>query len=271
MQGVALTSLWVAAARAVETERLVPLFRDPFARRLAGEDGFQVLRTLDAISNARPPTIEVRTRYFDDEVTSAVGEGIRQVVILAAGMDARAYRLDWPARTTLFEVDQPRVLQEKARRIDGAPPRCDRRVVSIDLRLDWPRALQDAQFDAHLATLWLVEGLLPYLREPQATELLARVTALASPRSVLLFDSIGRSVLESPWMKHLLDFVAQLGAPWTFGTDAPEALLDPLRWDARATDFTVVGHRLGRWPLPAAPRGTPGVPQSFLVKAVRRG
>jgi methyltransferase (TIGR00027 family) len=269
MQGVALTSLWIAAARAVETERSDGLFKDPFARQLAGDEGFEVLRELDAIWSARPPSLEIRTRFLDDETMAAVGTGIRQVVVLAAGMDARAYRLDWPAAVELFELDQPHVLEYKARKLEGVSPRCDRRAVSIDLRDDWPSALLDAGFDAKAPTLWLVEGLLPYLREPDVVELFARITRLASPTSVLLFDVIGRSALASPYVKYLVDFVAKLGAPWTFGTDEPEALLEPLGWEVHAADHAAIGQRFGRWPFPAVPRGTPGVPHSFLIKAIK--
>jgi methyltransferase (TIGR00027 family) len=269
MQGVALTGLWVAAARAVETEREDALFRDPFARRLAGEEGFEVLRALDAIATTRPPGIEVRTRFFDDELMSAVGDELRQVVVLAAGMDASAYRLEWPAGTVFFEIDQSFVLDAKARLLDGALPRCDRRTVGVDLRQDWPAALQCAGFDASLPTVWLAEGLLPYLHEREVNALVARVTELACSRSLFLFDMNGRSVFESP-LKYIVDFVAALGAPWHFGTDQPEALLDPLRWDVQGTELSVVGHRLGRWPSPTVGRGTAGVPQSFVVRAMRR-
>jgi methyltransferase (TIGR00027 family) len=272
MEGVALTSLWVAAVRAEETDRPDGLFRDPFARRLAGDEGFRVVRSVEAMAApVRPPSLQIRTRFLDDEILGAVGTGIRQVVILAAGMDARCYRLDWPAKTTVYEVDQPHVLEYKANKLEGESPRCERRTIGIDLRHDWPAALAGAGFDAHRPTLWLAEGLLHYLQERDALGLLTRVSELASPESVLLFDIIGRSAFGSPWVKYMFEFVEKLGAPWVFGTDEPEALLEPLGWDVEASELASVGHRFGRWPFPVAPRGTPGVPQNFFVKARRRG
>ena len=270
IHGVGLTSLWIAATRAVESESESPLFCDPYARTLAGERGFEVLRSLDALSTARPPTLEMRTRFLDDEMTAAARGGTRQIVSLAAGMDARAYRLDWPAGTIYFELDQPDVLAYKEEKLSDASPRCDRRSIGVDLREDWPADLRRSGFDANASTLWLVEGLLPYLHEPQATELLSRITQVASAGDVLLFDILGRSVFASPWVRYLVDFVAGLGAPWHFGSDEPESLLAPLGWDVEVTEVGVIGHRLGRWPFPLIPRGTPGVPQSFFVKATKR-
>jgi methyltransferase (TIGR00027 family) len=271
INGVALTSLWVAAARATESESAAPLFRDPFARRLAGEEGFAVLAKVDALSPVRVPTLAIRTRHFDDEMTSTIAGGIRQIVSLAAGMDARAYRLDFPQGTTYFEIDQPHVLAYKAEKLVGETPRCDRREVRIDLRGDWQPALVKAGLDENARTLWLVEGLLQYLEETAAKDLLARISRVAPPKSVLYFDLVGRSALESPFTKHLIDFVAGLGAPWIFGSDEPEALLEPLGWRVEATEFGVIGLKFQRWPFPVPPRGTPGVPHSFLVKAIKEG
>ena len=194
MQGVGLTSLWVAATRAAETERESPLFRDPYARALAGEQGFEILRKIEGLSNVRPPALEVRTRFLDDEMTEAASGGLRQIVSLAAGMDARAYRLDWPEGTVFFELDQPEVLAYKAEKIGGASPRCERREIGVDLREDWQAVLRAAGFDVQTPTLWLVEGLFPYLHEPQAMRLLAQITQDSRDGSVLLFDLLGRSV-----------------------------------------------------------------------------
>jgi len=107
----------------------------------------------------------VRTHYFDGYFDAAVRTGIRHVVILAAGLDSRAYRLNWPAGTTVFEIDQPKVLSYKTSTLDahGAAPKARRVPVAADLRDDWPAALIAAGFDATQPTAWLAEGLLPYL------------------------------------------------------------------------------------------------------------
>src|SRR5262245_32866391 len=271
MDGVGLTSLWVAAMRAVETERPDALISDPFARVLAGEKGFEVLARGDPPGAVRPPVVAVRTLFFDDAIRTALDAGIRQLVLVAAGMDSRAFRLDLPRAVTLYEIDQPEVLAYKEERLGSATPRCARILVPTDLRNDWPAALLASGFDRDAPALWLVEGLLPYLRETDVASLLARITGLAAPWSEILFDVSGRAILHSPYMKERLEFVASLGAPWQFGCDEPETLLEPLGWDVSVTDHGVIGQAHGRWPFPVLPRGTPGVPQSFLVHGVRRG
>lgn len=271
MDGVGLTSLWVAAMRAVETERPDAIISDPFARALAGEEGFEVMARGDPPGAVRPPVVAVRTRFFDDAIRAALDAGIRQLVLVAAGMDSRAFRLDFPREVTLYEIDQPEVLTCKDDRLGGATPRCARIQVPIDLRNDWPAALLARRFDRDTPALWLVEGLLPYLREPDVHALLARISGLAAARSEILLDVSGRAILQSPHMKERLAFVASLGAPWQFACDEPETLLAPLGWDVSVTDHGVIGLAHGRWPFPVLPRGTPGVPQSFLVRGVRRG
>lgn len=271
MDGVGLTSLWVAAMRAVETDREDALISDPHARALAGERGFEVLAKGDPPGAVRPPVIAVRTLYFDGAIRTALESGIRQIVVLAAGMDARAFRLEFPAGTTFFELDQAEVLAYKAQHLGDAMPRCRRVTVPVDLRQDWTAPLLAAGMDRTAPAVWLVEGLLPYLRETDVHALLARVTDLAAARSEILFDVSSRAILESPRMKERLEFVASLGAPWQFACDEPETLLEPLGWDVSVTDHGVIGRAHGRWPFPVFPRGTPGVPQSFLVRGVRRG
>ena len=120
MDGVGLTSLWVAAMRAVETERPDAMISDPFARALAGEKGFDVMSRGDPPGVPRPPVIAVRTRYFDDTVQASLESGLRQLVIVAAGMDSRAFRLAFPTATRVFEIDQPEVLAYKAERLGAA-------------------------------------------------------------------------------------------------------------------------------------------------------
>jgi methyltransferase (TIGR00027 family) len=257
VNGVGLTSLWVAAMRAVESDRDDALFKDPFARRLAGERGFEVFRAME--DPRRPPTIVIRTKLIDDHIRPA-----RQVVILAAGMDARAFRLAWPEGTVLYEVDQPEALAYKRERLGDAAARCDRREIPIDLTADWPSKL--VGFDAAKPTLWIAEGLLPYLRADDVTSLFASIDTLSAPGSVALFDCMNRAVLESPFTKPLVEAIARLGAPWQFGIDRPEALL-PEGWTTHVHDIAATGKALGRWPLPVMPRGAPGVPQNFIVEA----
>ena len=144
MTPVGLTSQWIAAARALETESADPLYRDPLARELAGSAGFAMMKVMRAAMGAPDtadpdPYLTIRTRYLDDAMLAAVGDGsIAQAVILAAGMDMRAFRLDWPAGLTLFEVDRDDVFDHKEGVLERAQarPSCDRRVVRTDLSRD---------------------------------------------------------------------------------------------------------------------------------------
>lgn len=257
---VALTGRLTACMRAVESARADRLFDDPFAARLAGVTGQELLGEF-----GDNPAIAVRTRYFDDMLAAA---GPPQICILAAGMDSRAYRLDLPAGTTVFELDRPAVLAVKEELID-AVPRCARIPVGVDLASDWTEPLIAAGFDPNAPTQWLIEGLTQYLREPDVLRMLDRVTALSAPGSRLHMDIVGRSFLESPAMRPMLDRMVKLQAPWQFGTDRPEDLLTTRGWRPEVTLMSTVGTQFGRWPHPNLPRDTPGAPHGFLVRAER--
>jgi methyltransferase (TIGR00027 family) len=179
---VGTTAVMVAAARAVESEQPDALIRDPYAKLLVTKAGAGVLweamldpevaakvEKIDAESAAHIQHMRgyqaVRTNFFDTYFNDAVADGIRQIVILASGLDSRAYRLDWPAGTTVYEIDQPQVLAYKSTTLaeNGVTPSANRREVAIDLRQDWPAALRAAGFDPSARTAWLAEGLLMYL------------------------------------------------------------------------------------------------------------
>lgn len=259
---VASTGRLTAALRAAETSRDDRLFADPFAAYLAGDEG---RRLLDVFGDNS--TIAVRTRFYDDVLVEAAGRS-RQLVVVAAGMDTRAFRLDLPADTTMYELDRPEVLNLKDRLLatmpDGPPrPRCRRRPVGVDLAADWSDPLRDTGFQSAEPTCWLVEGLLQYLTESDVAGLLDRITALSAAGSELNIDVVGRSLLDSPAMAPMLDRFAAHHAPWRFGTDRPEDLLTSRDWRADVTLISSVGTRLGRWPYPDVPRGTPGVGQGY--------
>src|ERR1700756_3813757 len=203
---VGATALGVAASRAAETAGRDPLIRDDFARTLVsserpawarltgpelawldGDEHGQRVHRLGIAYQA------VRTHFFDEYFEDAVGAGIRQVVILAAGLDARAYRLDWPAGTAVYEIDQPKVLEYKAGILEqhGSVPTAIRRPVPADLRDDWPKALTTAGFDASQPTAWLAEGLLPYLPSDAQDRLFELFTALSAPGSQVAIEAFG--------------------------------------------------------------------------------
>jgi methyltransferase (TIGR00027 family) len=198
---VGATATMVAAARALATEDTNPIIHDPFAAPLvravgidfftrvvdgdidpadAGENGNTELQT-------ETDSLAVRTRFFDEFFTNAAAAGIDQAVILAAGLDARAYRLDWPAGSVVYEIDQPQVVAFKTETMArlGAEPKARRRTVSVDLRDDWPAALRDSGFDATKPSAWSAEGLLMYLPPEAQDRLFDHITALSSPGSRL--------------------------------------------------------------------------------------
>jgi methyltransferase (TIGR00027 family) len=194
---VGATATLVAAARALASREADPLIVDPFADPLVRAVGIEPLtRALDdgaplADQDAARLLIDViavRTKFFDDfflEATQA--SGIRQAVILASGLDSRAYRLPWPTGTTVFEIDQAPVIDFKSRVMSdlGASPAADRRTIGVDLRENWPAALRAHGFDAGAPTAWIAEGLLIYLPPDAQDRLFDNITALSAPGSRL--------------------------------------------------------------------------------------
>jgi methyltransferase (TIGR00027 family) len=206
---VGTTAVMVAAARAAETARDNPLIHDPYAKMLVdgagtGVWGFMlddefVAKVADADAEAAAVFEHmgsyqaVRTHFFDDFFANAVAAGIRQIVILASGLDSRAYRLQWPTGTTVYEIDQPKVLEYKTATLDehGVSPTAVRRVVPMDLRFDWPNALRETGFDADVPTAWLAEGLLMYLPADAQDRLFEQITQLSAAGSRIAAETMG--------------------------------------------------------------------------------
>jgi methyltransferase (TIGR00027 family) len=193
---VGSTALFVATARALEAQKPDPLANDPFAAVFCHAVGGSAADVLDGKNpdhQLKTPDFGehfvnyqgARTRYFDDYFRRATEAGVRQVVILAAGLDSRAYRLSWPDGTTIFELDQPQVLDFKRVVLaeQGALPNAERREIAIDLRDDWPQALRDSGFDETQPSAWIAEGLLIYLPAAAQEQLFAGIDALASSGS----------------------------------------------------------------------------------------
>jgi methyltransferase (TIGR00027 family) len=198
---VGATATMVAAARALASVESNPIINDPFAAplvRAVGLDFFTRLvdgevvaaETYDGADRhlqLETDSIAVRTRFFDDFFLNAARDGVRQSVILAAGLDARPYRLSWPSGSVVYEVDQPKVIEFKSATMSAlsAAPAADRRTVSIDLREDWPAALRRSGFDDTKPTAWSAEGLLMYLPPEAQDRLFDNITALSAPGSRL--------------------------------------------------------------------------------------
>jgi methyltransferase (TIGR00027 family) len=218
---VARTAWGVARIRARESARDGALFNDPFATRFAGD-----LSDVEAVTDPRRLAIAfqviIRTRFYDDYLLGATASGLRQVVLLAAGLDARAFRLAWPDGTRLFELDQPDVVAEKGAALADVTPTCNRVAVGIDLRDDWRAALGAVGFDPAQPTAWLAEGLLIYLGAEATSSLLEGVTSLSAPHSQVAFekpnpDAVAPDGLDGLWVGSLAgDPIEWLGARgWT--------------------------------------------------------
>jgi methyltransferase (TIGR00027 family) len=191
LSGVGGTSLGVARARAWESGRPDRLFDDPYAAAFTAAAPTTRRAVSPGSSRARLAFhVIIRTRFYDDYLLDACAAGCRQVVLVAAGLDTRAYRLQWPAGVRLYELDLPEVLTFKEAVLSGqdAIPRCSRTALPVDLRSEWPAALTDAGFDPNVPTAWLIEGLMAYLTADEAALLLTRVGALSAPGSRLSLE-----------------------------------------------------------------------------------
>lgn len=298
---VGTTAVMVATARAAETDRDDALIRDPYAKMLvegAGAGGvWNFMLDKDFAANAAEIDAEaaaifshmgsyqaVRTKFFDDFFGAAAAAGIRQVVILASGLDSRAYRLDWPTGTTVFEIDQPKVLEYKAAVLaeHGVGPSAQHHHVPVDLRHDWPTALTDAGFDPAAPTAWLAEGLLMYLPAEAQDRLFGQITELSAPGSRIAAETAPSQAQERrAEMKARFDAIRDKFGMDEDTLDVGELMYnDPQRadvrvwlaehgWDSAAVKSADEMRRLGRWALPSGP-DTPGDDAfSYFVTAVR--
>ncbi len=277
---VGITAVMVAAARAGETERETPLIRDPYAKVLVAGAGTGIWEIMlddsfvEKVAEADPEAAAifehmgsyqaVRTHFFDAFFADAAATGIRQVVILASGLDSRAYRLDWPAGTTIFGIDQPKVLEYKAATLaeHGVRPTALRHEVPIDLRYDWPTALLEAGFDAAVPTAWLAEGLLMYLPADAQDRLFAQITELSASGSRVAAETVGvqaedrREVMRERFQQ----IAAQFGmedaidvGDLMYHDENRSDVADWLNghgWAASAVTSRDEMRRLGRWVLP---------------------
>jgi methyltransferase (TIGR00027 family) len=284
---VGMTAVMVAAARAAETDKDYPLISDPHARLLvagAGTGAWEYM--LDPAFVARvtdeDPEVgavfvhmanyqAVRTHFFDAFFTTATAAGIRQVVILASGLDSRAYRLDWPAGTVVYEIDQPKVLEYKSTTLadGGVTPRAELRQIAIDLRHDWVAALRGAGFDPSAPTAWLAEGLLMYLPSDAQDLLFERITELSAPGSRIAIETVGVQAAER--RERMRERFAQLSEKFDIeqSIDIAELMyndadradvtewLNAHGWAASAVTSQGEMTRLDRWVLPAEPDGEP--------------
>ena len=274
---VGTTAVMVAAARARETESATPLIRDPYARLLVsgadtgvwekflGQDMQERIGAADPEAAAMFANMlsyqAVRTHFFDSFFAEAVDAGVRQIVILASGLDSRGYRLSWPEGTVVFEIDQPKVLEYKSATLaeHGVRPTADCREVAVDLRQDWPAALKAAGFDPARPTAWLAEGLLMYLPAEAQDRLFEQITELSAPGSrvsaeaVRHHDEERRAQMRERWEKMADEVGIERTvdiADLTYNDEHRAELTDWLNvhgWTATGTPSGDEMRRLGRW------------------------
>ena len=222
---VGATATGVAASRALASKQPNPLINDPFADALVKAVGLDHCNRMadgalefgdDPLFNRERicEQIAVRTRFFDDFFTSAASAGIRQAVILASGLDTRAYRLRWPPDAVVFEIDQPQVIEFKSRVLAGlgAAAAADHRTVGIDLRDDWSTALRDSGFDPTQPTAWIAEGLLIYLPPEAQDRLFDNITALSAPGSRLATEHMDIQGSADEWTEKLNERSRSMGS-----------------------------------------------------------
>jgi methyltransferase (TIGR00027 family) len=294
---VGATATMVAAARAVATRADDPIIDDPFAEplvRAVGVDFFTKLATGELQPTDLDPEatggvgnmdrfadgMAARTRFFDDFFLDAARSGIRQAVILAAGLDARAYRLPWPAGTVVFEVDQPDVVEFKTRTMAGlgAAPTADRRTVPVDLRDDWVGALEAAGFDRTKPTAWIAEGLFGYLPPDAQDRLLDRITELSPARSRIAAEGVVHpDGIDEDELRTRMKAVSDQWSKFGFELDFSEliytgeraevaAYLGGLGWRADSTTATDLLVKCG---LPPADGDSPNFADIRYVSAVK--
>ncbi|BAU14499.1 hypothetical protein LEP3755_50470 [Leptolyngbya sp. NIES-3755] len=249
---VPFTARMMAAMRARETSREDRLFNDPFAATLAGEEAFQ--RVDLQLTPQDQAYIAVRTRFFDDFLA---GSQMGQVVLLASGLDSRAYRFPWGPEVKLYELDHPEVLAYKADLLKDTNPSCQHHLIAADLTQPWEEKLLSAGYSPSSPSVWLIEGLLMYLSEAQAHNLLESVSRLSTHGSQLGVDLINVKSLEyGPYQGY-----------FQFGTDMPEKLLSDYRWQVKVTQPGDEGANFGRYLESSPPREVPNVMRVFLVEA----
>ena len=299
-QSVGSTALGVAAARAAETESENPLIKDPFARVFvdaAGEgmwtlyadpallaQASEIEPTIGARAQLMVDFMATRTAFFDEFFLGAADAGVRQVVILASGLDARAWRLPWPEGTVVYELDQPKVLEFKTATLQqhGALPTSRLVNVPIDLRQDWPKALQEAGFDPTQPSAWSAEGLVRYLPAQAQDLLFERIHALSAPGSWLASNVPDKGFINDELVAHQREEMQRMREVASRLVDAempavedlwyPEertALPDWLRergWEASASNFPELMARYHR----TVPSGSEdSMPPTLFVSAQR--
>lgn len=239
MRGVSRTALWTAAMRAVEAARPDRLHDDPLA------SAFVAGLELPPAPPGAAEFLAIRTRFYDDFVR---GSEVPQVVLLAAGLDSRAFRLPLAAR--VFEVDLPELLEHKDSVVaaEGLTPLCSRVVVAADLSAEWADALLAAGFSADVPTAWVAEGLLQYLTPADNDRLLTTIRSLSAVGSRFAFDHMNTTDEHEP-VRDVTERIREMGAEFQSSASDPAAWLTAHGWTSTISRVPALGIEYGR-PLP---------------------
>ncbi len=270
MEAVSTTAQWTAAIRATESAKGDSgLFNDELAKCLAEPMGFDLLEKYNA-AGVRD-FVAIRTRYNDDAILKALSSAdLKQVVFVAAGMDTRSMRLDWPNDITIFEIDHEALLIEKGKRLSAAGAKAKSKTIGVAANLagDWYPKLVESGFEANTPTLWIMEGLLFFLEKQNVIDLLKKLSEASANGSHLITDMPSEALLKSPSSLLFLATLKKDGIPWRFGCDDPVSFLADSGWNV--TELKEPGEPGAgekRWPYPVHSRDVKGVPRSWLIQA----
>jgi methyltransferase (TIGR00027 family) len=261
------TALGAALMRAQESARPDALFDDPYAAAFvaAAPRAFDDIPDPDGrlaeLESAFRADVAIRTRFFDDFVTSAGARGVRQVVLLGAGLDTRAFRLDWPTGARVFELDLPGVLAFKDLVLEqeGTTPRCERSTVSVDLRDDWVDALVQSGFDVEAPSAWCAEGVVAYLTRDEAVTLFEAVTRLSARGSELAFEHASTSDDSALAEVSALPSMSDVASMWHDASADVAARLRERGWAISTHDRADLVRRYRRTPGPTTAEFVTGI------------
>lgn len=247
-EGISKVALWTAAAHATEAGLPAPYVHDPWANDFLYAAGFDGGPPGDGpLQRLLPDWAVVRSRFFDEYLHSATRSGCLQVVLLGAGLDTRAFRLDWPTGVHVFEVEAPAVLAFKERVLDESPPSCGRRTaVAADPAGPWGAELLAAGFDPRRRTAWLAETLLYHLPPRTVEAGVATMTKLSAPGSTFGAECVNAGSASPSYVAPFLEALASAGVHWNWQLAEPERWWLQHGWDARVADLFTLPYVIQR-------------------------
>jgi methyltransferase (TIGR00027 family) len=257
---ISRTSLFIAGIRAIETEKEDRLFEDPFAADLAGEEIMTEIKSWEKENDETIPIVVIRVSFFDDFLLS-VNSKVQQVVMLGAGMDTRAFRLPLSADTNFYELDRPEILETKNSFLKDIPPKCNLYAIAANLEENtWIARLLAKGYRTDLPSIWILEGLLYYLQEEEANNLLKTISDLSAKESWIGADLMNQKTLQEPddWAKY-----------WHFGCDNPEKLFAEYGWKASVVQPGDEGVRYDRFSKRPLSREISDIARHFFVTAIK--